>query len=106
MEHWLVGAVLAGVGGVLVSAGNYMLSKWILQKKPGMLAMISMPRQIINVAYLLVVYLVSSLTPWQPVALLVGAAVGLSGAMFYFTGKLLKTTKPQEEAQAGGDKNG
>lgn len=106
MDHWLVGAGLAAVLGVLISAGNYLLSKRILEKKPSMLSVASVPRQIINVAYLLVVYLAAPLTPWGLTELLVGAAVGLTGAMFYFTGKLLKTAKPPEEAQSGGDKNG
>ncbi len=104
MEHWLVGALLAALAGVLISAGNYALSRRIMEKKPGLLAAMSIPRQLVNVVYFVALYLLSSVTPWGVAELLIGGAVGLTGAMFYFTGKLLKPVKPGKEN--GGDENG
>lgn len=106
MDHWLVGGVLAALVGVLISLLNYKISLYVLQKKPELLSMMSIPRQLIHIIYLVIVYMVAPMMPWGLMELLVGAALGLTGAMFYFTQKLLKVTKSEGEKNNGGDENG
>lgn len=113
MGHWIVGAALAALTGVLISLINHRLSLMMLKKNPNMLAMMSMPRQVINIAYLLAVYFLAPMTPWDRVPLLVGAVVGLTGSMFFFTHALLKSMKQSGSAEQadqpknhGGDENG
>lgn len=110
MEHWLVGGVVAALVGLVISGVNYKLSLSILKKKPELVAAMSAPRQILNVAYLLLVYLVAPYTPWDLMALLIGAAIGMTGSMFFFTGKLLKNVpggKPTNTTEeSGGDNHG
>lgn len=103
MEHWLVGALLAGLGGVLISYLNYLLSRQVLKKKPSLFSAVTVPRQIIQIGYLAVVYFLQPMTPWGLVELLVGAAVGLTVAMFFFTKSLLHDIRQEE---TGGDENG
>lgn len=108
MDHWLVGGILAALIGALISLLNYRLSLYIVKKNPDMLAMMSVPRQIINIGYLVVVYLVADKTPWELMPLLVGAAIGLTGTMFVCTQRLLKAVEasPGTEQKNGGDDNG
>ena len=106
MDHWLIGGILAAAVGVLLSWGNYLLSRMLLRKKPELLSMITLPRQIINIAYLVVIYFLADKTPWGLMPLLIGAAVGLTGAVFLFTRQLLKTMDggtPQEKEREGDD---
>ena len=106
MDHWLIGGILAAAVGVLLSWGNYLLSRMLLRKKPELLSMITLPRQIVNIAYLAIIYFLADKTPWDLMPLLVGAAVGLTGAMFLFTRQLLKTMDggtPQEKEREGDD---
>lgn len=104
MEHWMIGAALAALGGVLISYFSYLLSRQVLQKKPSLFSAVTVPRQIIQIGYLALVYLVQPMTPWGLVELLVGAAAGLTVAMFFFTKALLSRLHGDE--RDGGDKNG
>lgn len=108
MDHWLIGGILAFVVGALLSWGSYLLSRMLLKNKPELLSMVSMPRQIINIAYLVAVYFLSDKTPWGLMPLLIGAALGLTGAMFLFTRQLLKDMEqaPAQEKENGGEDHG
>lgn len=110
MEHWLVGGGLAALVGLAISAVNYKISLSVLRKKPDLVAAVSVPRQILNVGYLLLVYFLSPFTPWDRTPLLVGAVIGMTGSMFLFTTMLLKNipdTKPSNSAEeSGGDNHG
>ena len=59
--------------------------------------MFSIVRQIINIGYLVGVYFVSSIVSVDLKYLLIGAALGITIPMFYFTNKLLKITNKTEE---------
>ncbi len=108
MDHWLIGGILAAVVGALLSWGSYLFSRMLLRNKPELLSMVSMPRQIINIAYLVVVYFLADKTPWDLMPLLIGAAVGLTGAMFLFTRQLMKDMEqaPAQEKENGGEDHG
>ena len=111
MEHWIVGAALAGLLGVLISYLSYLLSMAVIKKHPSLFTAVSVPRQIIQIGYLAAVYFLQPYTPWGLMELLVGAAVGLTVAMFFFTKSILaqmneKTSSPEEKEESGGDENG
>lgn len=110
MEHWLVGGILAALVGLVISWMNHQISLYILKKKPDMVAAMSAPRQIINIVYLFLVYYLAPYTPWSRMAMLVGAAIGMTGSMIYFTGRLLNAIETSKAAQkteeSGGDNNG
>lgn len=113
MEHSMVGAILAALIGVVISYLSYLLSKTVLKKNPSLFTAVSVPRQIIQIGYLALVYFVQPFTPWGLMELLVGAALGLTVAMFFFTKSILaqmnqKTSSAEEEqtAESGGDENG
>ena len=99
--------VIMGLGG-LIPVATYVCPMlcMLLRKKPELLSMITLPRQIVNIAYLAIVYFLADKTPWDLMPLLVGAAVGLTGAVFLFTRQLLKTMDggtPQEKEREGDD---
>ncbi len=108
MNHWMVGGLLAALLGLLISCLSYQLSLWAVRKNPNMLSMMSIPRQIIHVAFLLAAWFLGPYTPWDPMALVVGAAIGLTAAMYYFTRKLLAASRApaEKETASGGDDNG
>lgn len=107
MEHWLVGGVLSAVIGLAISAINYKISLAMLKKKPELVAAMSAPRQILNIGYLLLVYFLAPHTPWDVMPLLIGAAIGMTGSMFFFTAKLIKNITPEKTSntteETGGD---
>ena len=108
MEHWIAGTVLAAALGAAVSWLNYRLSRRLMDTKPDLMGAVSLPRQMLQIAYLAVVYLLSPLTPWGHTELLVGAVIGMTGAMFVFTRRLLKELerKKPAETEERGDENG
>lgn len=108
MDHWLIGGILAAAVGALLSWGSYLFSRMLLEKKPELLSMLTLPRQIVNIAYLAAIYFLADKTPWGLMPLLIGAAVGLTGAMFLFTRKLIKVMdgETSQEKEREGDDNG
>ena len=90
MNHWITGAVLAFAAGIAVSLLNYRISLLVMRKKPDAYPMTSVIRQITNVAYLAAVYFIAPYTPWELIPLLVGAALGSTLSIFFFTYLLVK----------------
>lgn len=90
MDHWIFGAALAFFAGAAVSFLNYRISLMVLHKKPDAFPMTSVIRQFMNVAYLAAVYFITPHTPWGLIPLLVGAALGSTTSMFFFTYLLVK----------------
>lgn len=112
MGHWIVGAALAALVGVVISYLSYLLSVQVLKKCPSLFTAVSVPRQIIQVGYLAAVYFLQPYTPWGLMELLVGAALGLTVAMFFFTKNLLgringpAPSAEEQNVKSGGDDNG
>ena len=76
--------------GAAVAAVNYVFSRYLLVKRPSMYAGMHIVRQIIQVSYLLVLFLLGGYTPWDVVWLLVGGCLGVTLPMFWFTYRLVK----------------
>lgn len=105
----IIGAVIAAAVGLLIAVANYIFSKKVLLKAPEKYSGSFVIRQILQVAYLVLVYFVGSKTQIADLAyLLVGAVAGMTVPMFFFTKKLLllnetvKTKKTEKEDNTDG----
>lgn len=90
MTSNLIGAALTFLIGIGIGAANYALSRYILLKKPGQYAMTMMARQFVQIAYIVLVFVLGPFTPWDRIWMLVGAVLGITLAMFWSTFKLVK----------------
>ncbi|MBR5234401.1 MAG: hypothetical protein IKW03_09340 [Clostridia bacterium] len=109
MPYNIIGAAVAAATGFFVAFANYLLSKSILVKAPDKYSLITVARSVIQVGFLAVVYFVGTKTAVaDPVYLLVGAVLGMTVPMFFFTKKLLAVneslshkTKNEKEDENG-----
>lgn len=110
MDNDIIGAAIAVAIGLFVAFVNYLISKKILIKAPEKYSLITVVRTVIQVAFLALVYFVGTKTGIaDPVYLLVGAVLGMTVPMFFFTKKLLavndsltRNTKNEKEDANGG----
>ncbi|MBQ9912743.1 MAG: hypothetical protein IJO73_00790 [Clostridia bacterium] len=102
MAHNIIGAVICALAGLLIAYINYLLSRKILKAAPEKFALATVARQIIQVGYLAAVYFIGDGLTVSLVWLLVGAAVGMTVPMAFFTKKLVAFN----EAAAAETKNG
>lgn len=86
----ILGAVITFALGVGISALDFLISKYFLEKNPDKFATTSVIKQLINVAFLVGVYMVSGYIHIGLIYLLVGAVLGVTLPMLIFTRKLLK----------------
>lgn len=94
----VLGAAITFTAGVGISALNYLISKYFLEKNPDRFAMTSVVKQLINVAFLVAVYMSADFLPCKLIYLLVGAVLGITMPMFIFTRKLLKLNEAKRGA--------
>lgn len=109
MNHNITGAVLAAAAGFIVAFVNYLISKTVLIKAPEKYSLITVARQILQIGFLAVVYLFATkIQLAEPAYPLVGAVVGMTVPMLFFTKKLLEingsriTDKKEKEADSDG----
>lgn len=94
MNHSIIGALITAVIGFLIAYVNYLLSKKMLIKAPEKYSVITVVRQVIQVGFLVLVYFVGTkIQAVNPIYLLVGAVIGLTLPMIYFTKKLLSVNE-------------
>ena len=74
----IFGAVLAFVIGVGIAGINYSISRYVLKKRPAQYAATMTLRQLIQVIYIVLVFLLGQYTPWDRLWLLVGGALGVT----------------------------
>lgn len=90
MNYDIIGAVAAAAAGVLIAFANYLFSKKILMKAPEKYSLISVVRQVVQIGFLALVYFIGAKTEIaDPLYLLVGAVLGVTVPMLFFTKKLL-----------------
>jgi len=89
----LIGAATTLTLGVAVSLINFLISKFIIQKYPDKYSISTVFRSLIQISFLVAVYLIGAKTPADSLFLLIGAVLGLSVSSFFFTYKLLKINK-------------
>ena len=104
----IIGGVIAAAVGSLIAFANYIFSKKVLLKAPEKYSATFVVRQVLQVAYLVLVYFIGSKTQIADlVFLLVGAVAGMTVPMFFFTKKLLsvnssiKTKEGKEDEHNG-----
>jgi O-antigen/teichoic acid export membrane protein len=109
MNHNIIGAAVAMASGLIVAFANYLLSKKVLIKAPEKYSLVTVVRQILQVGFLVLVYLIGTKTNLaEPVYLLVGAVIGITAPMIFFTKKLLyinnskSNNKKEKEAESDG----
>lgn len=100
-----VGAAIAFLAGVAVSALNYLLSKRVLQRAPEKYASMTVARQMIQVLYLVAVFFVGERISVSVIWLLVGAALGVTVPSFYFTMRLVRINDQRTDARAANNAN-
>ena len=86
----ILGSLITFVIGVGIATLNFFISKYFLKKNPDKFAMTTVIKQILNVGYLVAVYMVSDLVQVKLSYLLIGAVLGITVPMFIYTRKLLK----------------
>ncbi len=111
MNPDIIGALVACVAGVLIAFINYLLSERVLRRAADKFSFITVGRQALQVGFLVAVYFIGAKTELaNPNYLLVGAVVGLTLPMVFFTKKLLDVNKAvgqeKEKEKGEGDKNG
>lgn len=108
MNHSVIGAVVAAIIGLLISFLNYFISKKMLNKAPEKYSVVTVFRQILQIGYLALAYFISTkLQTVDSAYILVGAVLGMTLPMLYFTKKLLtvneKAAKTEEEKEDESD---
>ena len=96
MNHWITGAIITAAAGAGIAYVNYLLSRYMLKKKPDLLTALPVMRQCFNIAYLAAVYFLAPYTPWDRIPLLVAAVIGITIPMFFFTYLLVKQSDRQK----------
>ena len=85
----IVGALITAVAGFLIAFINYILSKRVLLKAPKKYFVASVVRQVLVIAFLVAVYFIGSkIQVADTIYLLVGAVIGMTIPMLFFTKKL------------------
>lgn len=112
MNPDLFGAIGAFIIGLVLSFLNYKISEYFLKSRQNMFSYVSVIRQAVQVAYVLILFFAAKYTPWDRTYLLIGGVLGITLPMFFFTYRLLKTNssmKTEQEDQQKikeGEKNG
>ena len=105
MDQPIVQGLLTFLGGAVVAGLNALLSARLLDKKPAAFASFSAVRQLLNVAYLVLVFFGSRALGGDVPALLVGAALGLTALSMLFA-MLLARRNDKKSKSAAADKKG
>ncbi len=90
MDADIVGAALAFLVGVGIATANFALSRHILKTRPDMYAAAQTVKQLVQVAYLVALFLLGGYTPWDNIWLLVGGGLGITLPMILFTYLLVR----------------
>ncbi len=90
MNHNIIGALIAAAIGLLIAFVNYLISKKVLINAPEKYSLVTVARQILQIGFLAASYFIgTNLKLADPVYLLVGAVLGMTLPMLFFTKKLL-----------------
>ena len=90
MKANIVGALVAFLLGAVIAWLNYLFSRYVLERHPSRYSWTTMVRQIVQVAYLIVLFFLGVYTPWDRLWILVGGCLGITIPMTYFTYRLVR----------------
>lgn len=97
----IIGTVIVAVIGVGVAFINYRISKLILMKSPEKYSITTVIRQVVQVLFLVGVYFVAQKSNLNAVYLLIGAVLGMTLPMIFFTKKLLSFNEELHKKDKG-----
>ncbi len=108
MNENIVGTIITFALGIVIAYLNFVLSKAILTKQPEKYAFSTIIRQITQILYIVAVYFVSKVAPWDTWYMLIGAVLGVTIPMIFFTNKLLQLNKSMntKDDKKEGEDNG
>ncbi len=89
----LIGAMIASLVGAGIAFLNYSLTRKAIRKTEGGIGALGAApvlRMVIDVGYLAAVYFIAPFTPWDRIWMLVGAVIGLTVPLLFFTPRLLR----------------
>ncbi len=89
MSPDITGAVVAALTGVIIAFLNYQISKYVLIKMPEKYSFTTIIRQLVQVSFLVAVYFIAEKLNLNQIYLLIGAVLGTTIPMLFFTKKLL-----------------
>lgn len=101
----IIGAAIAFVIGALIAFINYKIMQHMMRKSSRSIGVGTLIRQLINIVFLVAVYLIAPLTPCSSAYLLVGAVAGLTLPLFFFTYLLTKENDRMSENKKNGGEN-
>ena len=90
MRSDIFGAACAFCAGAAMAGAGYALSRLALQKAPSVYAAVQAAKQILEVAFLVLLFVLGPRTPWDRVWLMAGGCLGLTLPMIWFTYRLVK----------------
>ena len=105
----IIGVIIAVLCGLLVAVLNYFLSKTVLEKAHAKYSLITIVRQVLQIGFLVIVYFIGAKIPAvNSTHILVGAVLGMTVPMVYFTKKLLSLNQANNKTDNGkeADNNG
>ncbi len=103
MDNNFIGAILAFILGAVICFGNFKLSEYFLTHHREKFSSVSFIRQLVQVAYILILFFTAKFTPWDRTYILIGGVLGITLPMFLFTYKLLKTNNTASYSEKKGD---
>lgn len=90
MHSNIFGGALAFAAGFGLAAAGYLFSRHVLRTKPERYALSQTLKQIVQVLFLVALFVVGGYTPWDRTWLVVGGVVGITLPMIWFTYRLVK----------------
>ena len=100
MESGVTGFVVALLGGVAIAVVNARISQAAYFRNTSRLSLCFLARQLLNVGYLVALYFLSDILPWDAVTLLLGGALGLTLPSFYFVRRMVARNDAEGTAAA------
>lgn len=109
MVNDIIGVIIVVLCGFIVAVLNYFLSKTVLKKAPAKYSLITIVRQVLQIGFLVIVYFAGTkIQEVSSTCILVGAVLGMTVPMVYFTKKLLSINQAKNIKDNGkeADNNG
>lgn len=103
MDRDILGAALAFLAGAALAAAGYGLSRRTLKKAPSRYAAVQAAKQLLQIAFLVLVYVLGGYTPWDRIWLLAGGCLGLTLPMIWFTYKLVRLNDSLRDKEDSSD---
>ena len=99
----IFGAVIAFCVGIAIATVNYALSRYMIKKHSDKYPLTVIVRQVIQVAYLVLLFFLAEYTPWDRLWLLVGGCLGVTIPMIWFTMRLVKLNNSLSRKEGSSD---